>query len=421
MMIAVCVARIVLALLSCLMMMVVAETEAASILRINGHRLSRGLSNFLHINYMQRYDNSIPAAPVQGQANSCALDLSDELLGGVKAACMQGPLDKAHCCPVLAAWLMAARAKVALHPTLHQEPGMPRLPDDSLVCIASLKAALAARGIFIMMPAAPVNASEPCDVVTCFCGIHLSRLTSQTCPIPFSGSNGSVSNSSVANSSISLIQPTIPHHLVQHEYFNPNQENSKLNQQISANGDEHNSSKAIRADKDFPFEPSPNGTTIGLPTTSESPPPLASPSAESPNLLQLLAANCKDHSYRGCTRCLKTLTKEMRSKIAKAVIKGSTDKAKECEMIELMWLLELNKTLYIPTVSAVVRALLYNNEQANITKCSLDSDNMPLALDYDELLSRSSNGHVNPDLNPTLITLLLTLCIAIITNLSLLL
>ncbi|KAI5054416.1 hypothetical protein GOP47_0030690 [Adiantum capillus-veneris] len=373
-------------------------------------------------NMMMRYD-SIPAAPVQGQASSCALDLTDELLGGVKAACMRGPLDKTHCCPVLAAWLMAARAKVALHPTLQQEPGMPRPPDDSLVCITSLKAALAERGIFIMTPASPFNASEPCDVVTCFCGIHLSSLTSQLCPIPFAGNISSLSNySSDANSSVSLSQPTVPHDLVQHEYyFSPNQHNSKLSKQLSQHDDDEQSlSKPIKADKDLPLQPSQNGTSIDLPT-SRSPPPLASPNAESSySLLQHLAANCKDHSYRGCTRCLKTLTKEMRSKVAKAITKGSNEKAKECEMLALMWLLELNKTLYIPTVSAVVRAILYNNEHPNITKCSLDSDNMPLALDYAELLYDTSNGHVNHDFTLRLIILLLLLfCIVITTNIYL--
>ena len=103
------------------------------------------------------YGDTIPAAPVQGQASSCSIDLSEQLLGGVKVACMGGgTLERRHCCPVLAAWLMAARLKVALNkkdpsspssdssssspssPSLSvnplQEDGhMPLLPDDSRV------------------------------------------------------------------------------------------------------------------------------------------------------------------------------------------------------------------------------------------------------------------------------------------------
>eukprot|EP00250_Pteridium_aquilinum_P016879 c23340_g1_i1 orf=71-1342(-) len=369
--------KLLLIMCVCMEGRVIAGMMEGEINRNSGGRSRIVIHSTEEQNMYRGYGDTIPAAPVQGQANSCSLDLSDELLGGVKAACMQGPLDKKHCCPVLAAWLLAARAKVALHPTLQQQPGMPLLPDDSLVCIASLKAALAARGISLPAPP-PVSGNASCDVVTCFCGIHLTELTSQSCPLPFSMIDHNPSNISTANSSTSLSQPTLPH-LVEH----------------SSSYDKNNSSYAslpsITSSKDLPFQPSVNDTSINLPSSSSSPPSANnSQNAGFSDLLRQLAANCTDHSYRGCTRCLKTLTKEMRSGAAKGIIRGSKEKAKQCEMIGLMWLLEVNKTLYIPTVSAVVRALLYNTD--NSMKCSPDTDNMPLALDYSELLSTSGSS-----------------------------
>lgn len=344
------------------------------------------------------YDNTIPAAPVQGQGSSCALDLSNQLLGGVKAACTQGPLNWTHCCPVLAAWLMAARAKVALHPPLQQDPGMPLLPDDSLVCIASLKAALAARGIIFSSPAlAPSANGSSCDVVTCFCGIHLSDITSQSCPLPFSF-HGEAANSTSNSSSLSS-QPTFPH-LVQHTRITALSSSHKIN----SSGLLHD--PTIKASKDVPLQASGNETSITLPSSST--PPLASLHSGMSDLLQQLAGNCTDHSYRGCTRCLKALSKEMKSDVAKEIIGKSKEKAMECEMIGLMWLLELNKTLYIPTVSAVVRALRFNNISSTY-KCSPDTDNMPLALDYSELMSTSNSYEflVNPPLITSLVVYLI--------------
>ncbi|KAH7372737.1 hypothetical protein KP509_17G018600 [Ceratopteris richardii] len=341
------------------------------------------LGSSIKIERHKRYDNSIPASPVQQEAASCSLDLSRELLGGVRGACMQGNLDRRRCCPVLAAWLMAARAEVALHPPLAQEPGMPQLPDDSLVCIASLKAALAARGIFITPPPPP-SSSSSCDVVICFCGIHLSLLTSQSCPLVFASSaiDSNATSLPPANSNTSDYLPALPR-FVPHESMPSSHDHDFA---IS------NYEFTNEAGKDMPLKPSENNTIPDLPPANHSTPSLASMNSSSPlNFLERLAANCTDHSYRGCTRCLQTLTQEMASGAAKGIIKGSRARARDCELTALMSLLELNKTLYIPTVSAVVRALLYNTENSNVTKCSLDTDNMPLALDYAELLSTSAS------------------------------
>jgi len=53
---------------------------------------------------------------------------------------------------------------------------------------------------------------------------------------------------------------------------------------------------------------------------------------------------------------------------------------RDCQLMALTWLLGRNKTLYIPTVSAVLRAVMYSAHPHDI-KCSPDQENMPLAVD----------------------------------------
>lgn len=53
---------------------------------------------------------------------------------------------------------------------------------------------------------------------------------------------------------------------------------------------------------------------------------------------------------------------------------------RDCELMALTWLLERNKTAYIATVSAVLRAIMYS-AHPHRSRCSPDQDNMPLAVD----------------------------------------
>lgn len=127
--------------------------------------------------------NTVPAFPVQTQAQTCRLDLSDELFGGVKAACGKN-LDRSRCCPVLAAWLFAAHARSALEitadaPAPAASGDLPMMPDDSQKCVNSLQDSLLSRNIRIPQP----NAT--CDAILCFCGIRLHQISSLSCPAAF--------------------------------------------------------------------------------------------------------------------------------------------------------------------------------------------------------------------------------------------
>ncbi|KAG9154527.1 hypothetical protein Leryth_014977 [Lithospermum erythrorhizon] len=100
-----------------------------------------------------------------------------------------------------------------------------------------------------------------------------------------------------------------------------------------------------------------------------------------------LEKNCRNSSYSGCTRCLGALQK------LKGNGKNGSDWRDEdgdrrrkmmkldCQLMGLTWLLARNKTAYIPTVSAVLRAMMYSAHPTHQSKCSPDQENMPLAVD----------------------------------------
>ncbi|KAK3016810.1 hypothetical protein RJ639_007429 [Escallonia herrerae] len=246
--------------------------------------------------------NTVPAFPVQTEAQTCRLDLSAELFGGVNAACGHN-LDRSRCCPVLAAWLFAAHARSALQvPALAPASSdMPMMPDDSQKCVNSLQSSLQSRNIHIPQP----NAS--CDAVLCFCGIRLHQISSLSCPAAF--------NLTAARN--------------------------------------------------------------------------ATPSAAVRNLEH----NCRNSSYAGCTKCLGALQKlKVEGKNGTQQhsddddIDSNGDRAskmlnRDCQLMGLTWLLARNKTAYIPTVSAVLRAVMYSAHPPRESRCSPDQENMPLAVD----------------------------------------
>ncbi|KAF3775718.1 putative GPI-anchored protein [Nymphaea thermarum] len=244
---------------------------------------------------------TVPAFPVQSEAQLCRLDLSDELFGGVKEACGQ-VLDRSRCCPVLAAWLFAAHARSALQPAGPVSSELPAMPDDSQKCVSSLQASLQSRDISLAQP----NAT--CDTVLCFCGIRLHQIGSLSCPAAFNITNSS--------------RPAVP-------------------------------TPAVRA----------------------------------------LESSCRNASYSGCTRCLTALQK---LKEGENYTKDGNDRAskmfsRDCQLMSLTWLLAKNKTAYIPTVSAVLRAVMYSTHPHQ-SKCSPDQENMPLAVDSLQFLKAESSA-----------------------------
>ncbi|WOK91901.1 GPI-anchored protein [Canna indica] len=105
-----------------------------------------------------------------------------------------------------------------------------------------------------------------------------------------------------------------------------------------------------------------------------------------------LERDCLNASYAGCTRCLHSLEKVKESGGGNSNSGSNGTRAtrmfgRDCQLMGLTWLLARNRTAYIPTASAVLRAVLYSahppqpNAGDTDYKCSPDQENMPLAVD----------------------------------------
>lgn len=80
---------------------------------------------------------------------------------------------------------------------------------------------------------------------------------------------------------------------------------------------------------------------------------------------------------------------------------------KDCELMGLTWLLSKNRTAYMHTVSAVIRAIMMGTDDSDHPhSCALTSDGMPLAVDSSEISDQSSSTILG--------ALPMSLCIALI-------
>lgn len=64
---------------------------------------------------------------------------------------------------------------------------------------------------------------------------------------------------------------------------------------------------------------------------------------------------------------------------------------RDCELMGLTWLLAKNRTAYMHTVSAVLRAIMMSTDGSDPLSCTLNSDGMPLAVDSTEISSQSKS------------------------------
>uniref|UniRef100_A0A5B6YT47 SPARK domain-containing protein n=1 Tax=Davidia involucrata TaxID=16924 RepID=A0A5B6YT47_DAVIN len=94
----------------------------------------------------------------------------------------------------------------------------------------------------------------------------------------------------------------------------------------------------------------------------------------------------------GCSKCLKSLyllNGEKMGNLTKSEDRTSKMHNRDCELMGLTWLLAKNRSAYIQTVSAVLRAIMMSNDGSDPQSCSLNSDGMPLAVDSSEINNQS--------------------------------
>lgn len=97
---------------------------------------------------------------------------------------------------------------------------------------------------------------------------------------------------------------------------------------------------------------------------------------------------------------------QLKGNVSREVSGAGGDRARrmlgrDCQLMGLTWLLAKNKTAYIPTVSAVLRAMLYAAHPTESggsgggtapPRCSPDQENMPLAVDSLQFEHTGSTG-----------------------------
>ncbi|XP_022850386.1 uncharacterized GPI-anchored protein At4g28100-like [Olea europaea var. sylvestris] len=97
----------------------------------------------------------------------------------------------------------------------------------------------------------------------------------------------------------------------------------------------------------------------------------------------------------GCSKCLKSLHSLKDDRAGRTNIsdeRASKMHNRDCELMGLTWLLNKNRTVYIHTVSAVLRTLMMSTGDVDPQFCSLNSDGMPLAVDSTEVDDQNSSS-----------------------------
>ena len=106
------------------------------------------------------------------------------------------------------------------------------------------------------------------------------------------------------------------------------------------------------------------------------------------------------HAFRGqeftCLlvnhMCSLQLKEEKYSNTSKSEERTTKMHNRDCELMGLTWLLAKNRSAYIHTVSAVLRAIMMTTDGSDPQACNLNSDGMPLAVDSSEINDQSSSN-----------------------------
>ncbi|CAL9064449.1 unnamed protein product [Musa banksii] len=106
-----------------------------------------------------------------------------------------------------------------------------------------------------------------------------------------------------------------------------------------------------------------------------------------------LESDCAQPGLTGCSRCLRSLNQVSRLSLSLSLslwaleASGSERKeaathGRECQLMGVTWLLSRNRTLYLPSATAILRVLMAADAvgSSDPTSCSLSQDAMPLAV-----------------------------------------
>ncbi|KAM6568145.1 hypothetical protein CsatB_016130 [Cannabis sativa] len=275
---------------------------------------------------------TIPAFPEQSDLTGCHLTLPDQFYHSIKTSCStSGQLKKGRCCPILASWLYSAYSATAL--------GLINTKPNTELEEEKEKASKINNTMSFDMPMLPDD-SETCvgevDKALRGRGIELVG-PNETCDVVY------------CYCGIRLHPLSCP------EAFS-----------IGEDGKVRGDKRVRRLERDCYGK---SGDVNGFP------------------------------GLGGCSKCLNALHLLNNNNNNKALntskLEDRTTKMhnKDCQLMGLTWLLAKNRTAYMRTVSAVLRAIMLSSDEDSdqLRRCPLTSDGMPLAVDSSELSDQSSS------------------------------
>ncbi|URD71917.1 GPI-anchored protein, partial [Musa troglodytarum] len=133
-----------------------------------------------------------------------------------------------------------------------------------------------------------------------------------------------------------------------------------------------------------------------------------------------LESDCAQPGLAGCSRCLRSVNQLKAKKQQGSEASGSERKeagthGRECQLMGVTWLLSRNRTLYLPSATAILRVLMAADAvgSSDPTSCSLSQDAMPLAVGSTQIDGRVDGSSASGSLLLTPFHLLLLALLAL--------
>ncbi|CAL9073493.1 unnamed protein product [Musa textilis] len=129
-----------------------------------------------------------------------------------------------------------------------------------------------------------------------------------------------------------------------------------------------------------------------------------------------LESDCAQPGLAGCSRCLRSLNQVSRPSLSLSLSGGTAGThGRECQLMGVTWLLSRNRTLYLPSATAILRVLMAADAvgSSDPTSCSLSQDAMPLAVGSTQIDGRVDGSAASGSLLLTPFHLLLLALLAL--------
>lgn len=111
--------------------------------------------------------------------------------------------------------------------------------------------------------------------------------------------------------------------------------------------------------------------------------------------------DCMLDGVHGCSRCLRSLHMVVDGDSTFAGRNTTTSSAarrrkmkqqsRDCQLMAITWLLAKNRTLYLPTLTKILRAFMMESDGQDPHSCTLARDGEPFAVDFNDVVTLTSS------------------------------